>query len=222
MRVCNKNMTVLWLDDLEMVEEYDLEAIASAVGIDDREIQTLMNPIVKNEEVAVKVLRQCFDGNDLIAQDKILRINQQSIGILQNCYCNPKKNRGDAVIINDANTTILYVEVHSSSFVPTTRKTVLLLFHYLRLLKCFGIADGEVYAFMFLCKGTKQCAVQVTIQFDSREVVFLYSVQCLSVSDIKRKLQNAVCANRLVLRGSNDYCMHLNSEKHSIYLTQQQ
>ena len=44
------------LQDLEMVEEYDLEAIASAVGIDDREIRTLMNPIVKNEEVAVKVL----------------------------------------------------------------------------------------------------------------------------------------------------------------------
>ena len=144
-----KYSSVLRLKDLEMVEEYDLEAIANAVGIDDREIRTLMNPIVKNEEVAVKVLRRCFDGNDLIAQDKILRVNQQSIGILQNCYCNPKKNRGDAVIINDANTTILYVEVHSSSFIPTTRKTVLLLFHCLHLLKCFGIADGEVYAFVF-------------------------------------------------------------------------
>ena len=60
------------------------------------------------------------------------------------------------------------------------------------------------------------------MQFDSREVMFHYSVQCLSVSDIKTKLQNAVRANRLVLRGSNDYRMHPNSEKHSIYLTQQQ
>ena len=59
--------SALQLDDLEMVKEYDLEAIANAVGIDDREIRTLMNPIVKNEEVAVKVLRRCFDGNDLIA-----------------------------------------------------------------------------------------------------------------------------------------------------------
>ena len=74
---------------------------------------------------------------------------------------------------------------------------------------------------MPLCS-RKRCAVQVTMQFDSREVVFRYSVQCLSVSDIKTKLQNAVRANRLVLRGSNDYRMHPNSEKHSIYLTQQQ
>ena len=60
-----------------------------------------------------------------------------------------------------------------------------------------------MYAFVFPCKGTKQCAVQVTMQFDSREVVFRYSVQCLSVSDIKTKLQNDVCANRLVLMGNN-------------------
>ena len=52
-----KHNSVLRLKDLEMVEEYDLEAIASAVGIDDHEIRKLMNPTVKNEEVAVKVLR---------------------------------------------------------------------------------------------------------------------------------------------------------------------
>ena len=75
---------------------------------------------------------------------------------------------------------------------------------------------------MFPCKGTKQCAVQVAMHFDSVEVVFRYSVQCLSVSDIKAKLQNAERANRLVLSGSNDYLMDPNSEKHSIYLTQQQ
>ena len=59
------------------------------------------------------------------------------------------------------------------------------------------------------------------MQFNSHEVVFHYSVQCLSVSDIKTKLQNDVRANRLVPRGSNDNRMHPNSEKHFIYLTQQ-
>ena len=217
-----KHKSRLMLEDLEKVKEYDLVAIASEVGIDDNEIGRLMDSNVKNEEVAVKVLRQCFDGNDNIHQDKILRVNQQSISILQDCYCNPEENRGDAVIINSAKTTVLFVEVHSSSFVPTAKKTVLLLFHYLRLLKCFRIADGEVYAFVFPCKGTKRCAVQVAMHFDSVEVVFRYSVQCLSVSDIKAKLQNAERANRLVLSGSNDYLMDPNSEKHSIYLTQQQ
>ena len=123
-----KHGSGLMLEDLEMVKEYDLVAIASEVGIDDNEIGRLMNSRVKNEEVAVKVLRQCFDGNDHIHQDKILRVNQQSISILQKCYCNPEENRGDAIIMNSAKTTVLYVEVNSSSFVPTTRKTVLLLF----------------------------------------------------------------------------------------------
>jgi len=216
MSMRHKYRSPLMLETLDVVEEYDLKTVASEVGIDDSEIPN------ENKEVAVEVLRRVFVGNDFIAQNKILRVNQQSIGILQKCYYNPQKNSGDAVISNDANTTVLYVEVHSSSFVPTTRKTVLLLFHYLRLLKCFGIADREVYAFVFPCKGTKRCAVQVTMFFDYREVVFRYSVQCLSVSDIKTKLQNAVRANRILLRGSNDYPMHPNSEKYSIYLTQQQ
>ena len=74
-----------------------------------------------------------------------------------------------------------------------------------------------MYAFN-LCSRAKVLN-DVTMQFDSREVVFRYSVQCLSVSDIKTKLQNAVRANRLVLRGSNDYCMHLNSQVNSIAIS---
>ena len=38
-----KHHSVLMLEDLEMVEEYDFEAIAGVVGIDDRKIRTLMN-----------------------------------------------------------------------------------------------------------------------------------------------------------------------------------
>ena len=42
---------------------------------------------------------------------------------------------GDASVTDQNDSDVVYVEVHSDTFVHTARKIIILLFHYLRLLK---------------------------------------------------------------------------------------
>jgi len=60
-----------------------------------------------------------------------------SIGATPSCYFNAIRNKGD-VLVFQGDTTLLYIEVHSGisseRFVHTTKKTILCLFSFLKLM----------------------------------------------------------------------------------------
>ena len=100
------------------------------------------------------------------------------------------------------NTTLLYVEVHSGqgtdSFVQTTRKTILCLLSYSRLLKAFSYREPEISAFVFPRIKVRQCVVRVKKQYIASPVKFTYSVNCLNIGEVGSELVNALLANEMV------------------------
>jgi len=85
-------------------------------------------------------------------------------------------------LVTHKESDVLLVEVNSGgAFVHTVRKAVLLLFHYARLLKSFGVTSPQVHAFAFPHLNFNHCAVQVTMWYDGNQVVFFYSIKCIQL-----------------------------------------
>ena len=205
-----KYKTIVSLETLGSIKEYNLIQMAAEVGINI--------PSRDNNKAAEEILRECIRGHSY-KTGSTLKIKGRSIGELQRCYCDPYKNMGDASVTDQNDSDVVYVEVHSDTFVHTARKTVLLLFHYIRLLKCFGVTCPKVHAFVFPCKEVEQCAVQVTMQYDSSKVEFCYSVKCLRLSDIRSALQGAYEQNEETL-SNTARTISDNYNHYAVYLTQ--
>ena len=205
-----KYKTSVSLETLDHIKEYLIQ-MAMEVGIDNPSDDN-------NNKAAEEILRKCIRGHGY-KTGSTLKIKGRSIGELQQCYCDPYENKGDASVTDQNDSDVVYVEVHSDTFVLTVRKTVLLLFRYLRLLKCFGVIYPKVYALVFPRREVEQCAVQVTMQYDSSKVEFCYSVKCLRLSEIRSALQHAYHQNEGTIlstaRNISDNCNH-----YAVYLTQ--
>ena len=65
----------------------------------------------------------------------------------------------------------------------------------------------------------EQCAVQITMQYDSSKVEFCYSVKCLRLSDIRSALQGAYHQNKGTL-SSTARNISDNYNLYAVYLTQ--
>ena len=122
--------------------------MAAVVGID--------NPSDNNNKAAEEILWKCIRFGHGYKTGSTLKIKGRSIGELQQCYCDPYKNMGDASVTDQNDSDVVYVEVHSDTFVHPARKTIILLFHYLRLLKCFGVTCPKVQQLKNYCHSTKK------------------------------------------------------------------
>ncbi|XP_065892363.1 uncharacterized protein [Dysidea avara] len=198
------------IDDLDDIRLYNLGELAAEVE----------SPIHgDSKELAKEIVKKCVDPDDTlyrIETDKALKLKDRSISMLPDCAFKSEGNRGDVLVFKDSS-TLLYIEVHSkAAYVPTARKTVLLLFGFVRLLKAFGVSEPEITAFVFPRIDVKRCVVKVSLRYDSTSVSFRYSIKCLTKEEVCLKLLEAIRGNQVVCLRAHDRPL---SDKYAVYLT---
>jgi len=211
------------VDDLEKINWYNLEELAQfiAPSLPD-ERQSLFNK--DNSQTSAKNIMKSQIHNpeerfnyDIDATPKI---KNKSIGDIPKCYFDAKNNRGNVSVCKD-NTTLVYVEVQSGkgtdSFVQATRKTILCLLSYVRLLKAFRCEDPKITAFVFPRNDVQRCVVQVNMCYIASSVTFTYSISCLKKEEVGSALASALEANKAVCQS-----LHTDSPPnlgHVVFLT---
>lgn len=191
------------LSHLERMNMYSLEELAQFVTSQSpKDRQNLFNDDSQiSARDIIKFLIQNHEGDCQYHINTILKVKNMSISVIPACYFNAKKNKGDVVVCKN-NTTLLYVEVHSGqgadTFVQTTRKTILCLLSYLRLLKAFSCVEPEISAFVFPRNEVRQCVVRVKMQYIANSVKFAYSLNCLNLDEVGRELVDALLTNKMV------------------------
>ena len=98
-----------------------------------------------------------------------------------------KKNRGDVgIYLNNPQTNLCIIEVHSSPFVTTIRKVAVGIIEILRVVKAHGITECTLTGFAFPKLDVNQCVVKVTVSYIPVNIQF--NTKCITVA--KENFQN--------------------------------
>ena len=139
-----KYKTIVSLETLGSIKEYNLIQMAAEVGINI--------PSGDNNKAAEEILRECIPGHSY-KTGSTLKIKGRSIGELQRCYCDPYKNMGDASVTDQNDSDVVYVEVHSDTFLHTARRQ---FFYFFIIYACLNVSVLRAQKCIPLCSLAKK------------------------------------------------------------------
>ena len=176
---------------------YSLDGLAECLGINVEEFLANIPQRAKGENGAVpskpnERLAKCIVEICSSAEDHELDV-QVNHGVpqlekLPLLYCTTRQ-RPDVVVYQDRKLCFT-VEVHSSHYSTTLKKTIIGCVDTIRLLRNADTSVSSFTAFAFPNIDTKTTVVEVTVTFESLR--FVYSLQSVEMQDVKNKIRSAL------------------------------